>query len=447
MRRKHIAILGAGPAGAAAALGLLRLGYRVTVVSDWRRFNAIEGTSERVLHALRTVGLRQASGTAIAAARREVYWAGHHSLRNREWLLDRQVFDRALREDLRRSGIALLEARVLTVDVAADGVCLQLDGAASLEADFVVDARGRQAPQSGEAVRGPETLSLLCRWRGPEGPAASAAESLVSGWCWLARLPGGDQYWQWTFDARHPHMPGKAELPAWCAAQRGTSRLAGEFFTVDPGEAVELRARSSTCTLAANLCDVRSIRVGDAAMAVDPLSGNGIFQSLSSALQAPAVINTLLQYPADAELAQRFHCRRVTELFYRFARLGRDFYRQATAVPEQSFWRQRQQWPDDHPSHVPVTPEQIVTDWAPVVTGDRVGRARVVITPDQPLGIWHLNGVELAPVIDALREAPWEQVVGGLPPAQRGPVAGWLQSLGFGPDTAASGADLHLDQH
>jgi len=116
-------------------------------------------------------------------------------------------------------------------------------------------------------------------------------------------------------------------------------------------------------------------------------------------------------------------------------------------VPEQSFWQQRQQWPDDHPSHVPVTPEQIVTDWAPVVTGDRVGRARVVITPDQPLGIWHLNGVELAPVIDALREAPWEQVVGGLPPAQRGPVAGWLQSLGFGPDTAASGADLHLDQH
>ena len=73
MRRKHIAILGAGPAGAAAALGLLRLGYRVTVISDWRRFNAIEGTSERVLHALRTVGLRQASGTAIAAARREVY--------------------------------------------------------------------------------------------------------------------------------------------------------------------------------------------------------------------------------------------------------------------------------------------------------------------------------------------------------------------------------------
>lgn len=442
MRRQHIAILGAGPAGSAAALGLLRLGYRVTVISDWRRFNAIEGTSERVLHALRTIGLRRASDTAIAAAQREVHWAGQRSLRNREWLLDRQVFDRALREDLHQGGLTLLEARVLTVETGAGGICLQLDGAASLEADFVVDARGRQAPQSGEAVRGPETLSLLCRWRGPQGPAASAAESLASGWCWLARLPGGDQYWQWTFDARQADMPGKAQLPAWCAAQRGATQLAGEFFSVDPGEAVELRARSSTCTLAAHLCDARSIRIGDAAMAVDPLSGNGIFQSLSSALQAPAVINTLLRYPADAELAQRFHCRRVTELFFRFARLGRDFYRQVTAAPEHSFWHPRQQWPDGQATHVPVTPQSIVTDWAPVVTGDRIGRARVVITPDQPLGIWHLNGVELAPLVDALRETPWEQVISGLPPNQRGPVAAWLQNVGFGPDTAASGHAL-----
>src|SRR5690606_2336084 len=91
VRNKHIAVLGAGPAGAAAALGLMRLGYQVTVISDWRRFNAIEGTSERVMHALRTAGLRQASATAISAAHREVYWAGQHSVRNREWLLERQI--------------------------------------------------------------------------------------------------------------------------------------------------------------------------------------------------------------------------------------------------------------------------------------------------------------------------------------------------------------------
>lgn len=442
MRNKHIAVLGAGPAGAAAALGLMRLGYQVTVISDWRRFNAIEGTSERVLHALRTAGLRQASATAISAAHREVYWAGQHSVRNREWLLERQIFDRALREDLHQAGVQVLEARILGVQAGAGGVWLQLDGASDCSVDFVVEARGRQAPQSGDAVRGPETVSLLSRWRGPEGKAGSAAESLDSGWCWLARLPGGEQYWQWTLDARHTDMPGKADLPTWCAQQRAATQLARAFFTTDPGVDVELRARSSTCTLASNLCDSMRIRIGDAAMAVDPLSGNGIFQSLSSALQAPAVVNTLLQYPADRALAQDFHRRRVTELFYRFARLGRDFYAQVQARPEQLFWRARQHWPDDRPAHVPVVKEAITTGWAPVVKGQRIEPARVVVTPDQPLGIWHLGGVELAPLVEVLRDKPWEQVIAGVPPAQRGPVASWLRAAGYGPDTAASGREL-----
>lgn len=435
MRKQRIAILGAGPAGAAVAMGLLRLGYDVQVISDWRRFNAVEGTSDRVLQALRGAGLRRASEAAIPAANRQVYWAGQYSVRNREWLLDRYTFDRALRDDLQQAGLTVIEQRVLQVvqDDNASAVAVKLEGGEQLEADFVVDARGRQAPQSGDAARGPETLSLLCRWQGPEAPATSAVESLDSGWCWLARLANGDHYWQWTLDARHASMPPKAELAAWCAEQRARTHLAGEFFTVDPGADVELRARSSTCTLAADLCSHTGIRVGDAAMAADPLSGNGIFQSLSSALQAPAVINTLLQYPADAALAQGFHQRRVTELFYRFARLGRDFYRQRLATPEQGFWWDRQQWPDDQPTHRPVTKATVSTDWAPVVAGERISQARVVITPDQPLGIWHLNGVALAPLVDALNEQPWEQVLTQVDAAQRGAVANWLRELGYGP--------------
>ncbi|MEJ6654469.1 MAG: tryptophan 7-halogenase [Pseudomonas sp.] len=435
MRKQRIAVLGAGPAGAAAALGLLRFGYDVRVISDWRRFNAVEGTSERVLQALLGAGLRRASETAIPAANRQVYWAGERSVRNREWLLDRRIFDQALREDLWHAGVEVIEARVRTVQQSESlGVFLELEGSNQLEVDFVVDARGRQAPQSGEAARGPETLSLLCRWDGETGPAASAVESMDAGWSWLARLPSGDRYWQWTLDAQHTAMPARAELAGWCAEQRVGTRLAVEFFAGDPGAAVELRARSSTCTLAADLCSDNSIRIGDAAMAADPLSGNGIFQSLSSALQAPTVINTLLRYPADAPLAQRFHRRRVTELFYRFARLGRDFYLQQPASPEQGFWWDRQQWPDDQPTHRAVTKETVSTEWASVIAGDRIRQAKVVITPDQPLGIWHLNGVELAPLLDGLREQPWEQVLAQVDVVQRGPVAGWLRDLGYGPD-------------
>ncbi|MEG0247639.1 MAG: hypothetical protein RR726_34955, partial [Pseudomonas sp.] len=50
----------AGPAGAAVAIGLKRQGYSVRVVSEWRRFSAVEGISQRVLDGLRHAGLAQA---------------------------------------------------------------------------------------------------------------------------------------------------------------------------------------------------------------------------------------------------------------------------------------------------------------------------------------------------------------------------------------------------
>ena len=66
---KTLVILGAGPAGAATALGLRRLGYPVTLVSEWRRFAALEGVSLRVLEALRGAGLEQALTAPIKTPR------------------------------------------------------------------------------------------------------------------------------------------------------------------------------------------------------------------------------------------------------------------------------------------------------------------------------------------------------------------------------------------
>jgi hypothetical protein len=68
-------------------------------------------------------------------------------------------------------------------------------------------------------------------------------------------------------------------------------------------------------------------------------------------LQAPVVINTLLQRPECAALAQRFHQERIEQLFLRFARIGRDFYAQEQSRATGAFWAARRTWPDAQPIH------------------------------------------------------------------------------------------------
>jgi flavin-dependent dehydrogenase len=428
-----IVILGAGPAGAAVALGLRRLGRGVTLISEWRRFAALEGVSARVLEALRSAGLQHALADATLPSQRQVSWNGQQHAQNIEYLLDRPVFDRGLREDLRLAGVELIEGRVLTVHSSATGHRIEIDGREPLLAEFLVEARGRQAPAIGKGLRGPETVSLLNRWQGSPGETASAVESLEDGWAWMARRADGQCYWQWTVDVASAGLPGKAQLLDYCRQRRQGSRLAEAFFAGEEEADLQLHARSSTAILSPQVCGDNWIRVGDAAMAVDPLSGNGIFQSLSSALQAPAVINTLLCKPERAALAQRFHQQRVEQLFLRFARIGRDFYADEQRWPDQPFWQARRNWPDAEVAHAEADFAALKIERAPVLRDGFVDEAEVVITSDQPLGIWHVHGVELAPLLRRLRSEPAEQALAGLTVEQGRMVRSWLLGQGFKP--------------
>jgi len=428
-----IVILGAGPAGSAVALGLRRLGYAVTLVSEWRRFAALEGVSVRVLEAMRGAGLHQALADATLPSQRQVHWNGQQHAQNVEFLLDRPTFDRGLREDLRAAGVTLIEGRVLGVQSSSGGHQVQIEGREVLTADFLVEARGRQAPALGKGLRGPETVSLLNRWQGTPGITASAVESLEDGWAWMARRDDGQCYWQWTVDVASAGLPGKAQLLEYCRQRRRASAVAQAFFAGEVEADLQLHARSSTAILSPQVCADNWIRVGDAAMAVDPLSGNGVFQSLSSALQASAVINTLLRKPERAALAQRFHQQRVEQLFLRFARIGRDFYADEQRWLEQPFWQARRQWPDAEVAHAEADFSVLRIERAPVLRDGFVDEAEVVITADQPLGIWHVQGVELAPLVRRLRSEPAEKALGGLTVDQGRMVRSWLLGQGYKP--------------
>ena len=156
-----IVVVGSGPAGSAVAVGLRKLGYRVQVLATRRGFSSIEGISERTLQALRDLGLNRAASSVGGAVQRITSWDESSRQTNSEFLLDRERFDAALREDLASYDIELIDVRVAELDLRSGVSRLHSDEGQLFEAGFVVDARGRAAHQRGNAaIKGPATLSL-----------------------------------------------------------------------------------------------------------------------------------------------------------------------------------------------------------------------------------------------------------------------------------------------
>lgn len=436
-----IVVLGGGPAGVVVAAGLARLGESIVLVGEPRRFAAVEGVSARVIEALRGLGLLGAVATFAPPSPRRATWNGVRSDANSERLVDRRQLDRALLADAARLGVEVIAGHIAEVVPSPSGHEVHVEteaGRRTLTARFVVEARGRVAPAAGRPrVRGIETVALSQFWQGPAGLTGSAVQSLEDGWAWMAALPDGRRYLQIAIDVGSAALPPKKALAQRCAERFRTIEAAQPFLQ-DATPLGEPIARASTPVLNEVLTGDDWLRVGDAAMAVDPLSGNGLFQALSSALQAPAVIRTMLHSPERAALAREFHRRRIEHLFFRFARIGRDFYATEAGWADAPFWRARRGWPDAEPLHRAVTPAEVEVARRPVLDQDGIVAADVVVTPDQPLGIWHLDGLPLAAALSAVRAAaPGQSAVDALvaalalPAARAASLADWMRQQGW----------------
>ena len=179
-----------------------------------------------------------------------------------------------------------------------------------------------------------------------------------------------------------------AEAPSWLGAGRGVG---------------EVSARHAETSRAAGPLEDRLIRVGDAALAIDPLSGHGVFEAIASARAAVPVINTLLRRPADAGLARAFYEERLRLAFERFARIGRDFYALEHRFADRDFWRERRLWPDDQPAHAPAFADPPTVAARPVVEDGFIAERPVLIVADQPRGIWRVDDVPVVALMEWYR--------------------------------------------
>ncbi|MDC0657899.1 tryptophan 7-halogenase [Leisingera sp. SS27] len=419
-----IAIAGGGPAGSVAAVLLARAGFRVVLATLPPRAARYEGMSARVAAILARHHLPLAG--IGPAAQRHVSWGAFQGGQNSEHLADRSEFDAGLLKAAQGAGVRVVFASVSSV--RPDAGEIRLADGTCLTARLLFEARGRRAPrQSTELNRaelaGPDTISVAGFVPPQAGDMTTPRiAARPGGWVWSVPVDR-DRLWLQAVGAASSlgQSSGKAAVAALWSAVAGETPL--------PRRSV---VHAISPRLAAPDLDPRCPRLGDAAVALDPLSGHGMFWAVSSALMAVPVARAL--FAGEADLARDFYRNRVAETFWRQARVGRDFYREAGF--QTPFWQQRAAWPDEAPAHEtdirPHTAMQVV------VQDGFLARREVLITRDAPGGAAFAAGQEIVPLLRRLNGQPLPDaerfhsaVLPEAPPQAAQAIHQWLLSQGF----------------
>jgi flavin-dependent dehydrogenase len=385
--RADVAVLGAGPAGAAVAKRLAADGAAVVVLTGPLPAAAREGYSRRTRERLQAEGLDEASATLAGPVARSGHWGAGRTVDGLEWLADRAQFATGLGRALARTGVRCLAGPATRVARTQAGYLVE-SGSGRVEARLVVDARGRRGPQS----RGPLLLAIGRAHARASGREGTRIASWSRGWCWLAD-DGERVFVQLVGAAR-----GAARPLDWFAAAAAELPGLGEILAAPA--AGPLVARPAHARLGRASPDPGIFRVGDAALALDPLSGQGVYEALRGATVVAAAARTVLE-GGDAALAARFVSERHHETWSKAVATAAGFYAENAALG--AFWADTAAaYAALVPPPVPVAPR---IERRPVLEDGRIRERAVLVTAAAPRGAWHVAGVPLVALLDLVRDA------------------------------------------
>ena len=366
-RTLDVAILGGGPAGAAAARVLAGWGYAVAVLTKRRSdLSALAESLPPSCHKLLSaVGLADAVAQAgFYPTRGNTVWWGDAGLRSHTFgdgALGYQVERRALEETLlaaaESAGATVRRGAVrhVELDPAGSRVVHEADGIpATTEARAVLDCSGRTGVVARRGFRLPDegrsTVALVGVWRRAGGwdvPDAShtLVESYADGWGWSVPVSDETRYVTVMVDPRTTRLNRDGQFEATYRAELAKThqlarRLAAAELTSPPW------ALDASLYTARQFGGPAFLLVGDAASFIDPLSSFGVKKALASAWLAAVVTHTRLSRPDMAEPALAIFTRREREMYETHRRLAASFFADGAAAHRHPFWDDRAELPE-----------------------------------------------------------------------------------------------------
>jgi geranylgeranyl reductase family protein len=311
LTRADVAIVGAGPAGAAAAITLARAG-RSVVLLDKAAFPRDkicgDGITTGALRILEELGVQPSSVASwtevsdihvVSPSKHRATFPLPRGRGQFAAVMRRTDLDAAIVDQARQAGATVLEgAEVTAATDGADEVVLEFADGSTVVATHVIAADGMWSPMRkflGTAVPG-----YLGEWHAfrqyfeHTGPQARDLwvwfePDLLPGYAWSFPLPDGGANVGFGIQrgAKIATKEMKALWPELLARPHIAQVLGPDAVAVDRHQAWPIPARTGDLALSAG----RVLWVGDAAAVTDPMTGEGIGQALlTGQLAAQAIV-------------------------------------------------------------------------------------------------------------------------------------------------------------
>ena len=424
-----VCVIGGGPAGSTAAHRLARLGYDVCLVErkPFPRQRIGESLPPGILPMLEALGVRDRVDDAafLRPTAALVRWAEHEVQRHVHpgppgYQVERARFDKLLLDAACEAGVRVIQpAHAWRRDPRPGSgwsVDLRQNGSnAQLSARFIVDASGRRGWSWGRRLRASApTLALFGYWRGTSiaGPE-TRVEAGEDAWTWCAPLADGTVAAAVFIDARQTAV-GSISLTELYGSL--LSRFELTRGCLDGVATSPVAACDASCVHVADPVGEAAIVIGDAGLAMDPLSSQGVQAAIGSGLQAAAGVNTMLARPADEAVAARFLRDRLKEKLFRHREASAAFYTEMREFSDTPFWRSRaaserhesaksgQQPVTESPPvncRIELSPATQLLD-VPSIDGDYIRALPGVSHPGLDRPLTFLDGIAIRPLLDLI---------------------------------------------